>query len=386
MTTTQPLVKLRAPSLSEILPRLYLGDYHAAINKTELARLGITDMLTVEIKKLKQAEVSPSVQRYLHLNIMDHPKQDIMSYFEVSNDFIDTALKNPDNRVFVHCVAGISRSATLVSAYIMKSQSLSYKKALEFVKSKRPIIDPNEGFIRQLALFERMNFKILIDNIEYRSMILEALVLNFRFLASHQQEKKVSIKTLIKTMPPLPTEHIHRDNIKKSISILIDQYFEKLFLKSTDKKPQIYKPEKAYKCAKCRSIVFYDVNIIENKELSSPTLPIQIDVPTGSINSTKSISSLANTVSDSASQANNNIRLAAGKPCAFLFIEPQPWMLDSILAIKGQINCYKCDKKLGKFDWESNESCSCSLHTSHMNMNLFKIVKKNVDSPPEVAT
>ena len=68
------------------------------------------------------------------------------------------------------------------------------------------------------------------------------------------------------------------------------------------------------------------------------------------------------------------------KDCPFIFIEPQPWMNRNVLERDGQLECYKCKRKLGKFDWTSSESCHCDLHNIHgSNLNLFKIMRKKVD-------
>ena len=61
-------------------------------------------------------------------------------------DFIETHRKTTN--VFVHCFAGVSRSATTVIAYLMKTNGWSMKKAKDYVFSKRSIIFPNSGFIR----------------------------------------------------------------------------------------------------------------------------------------------------------------------------------------------------------------------------------------------
>lgn len=42
---------------------------------------------------------------------------------------------------------GISRSATIVIAYLMFAEKLHINKAFNFVKERRSMIDPNEGFI-----------------------------------------------------------------------------------------------------------------------------------------------------------------------------------------------------------------------------------------------
>ncbi|NXY51913.1 DUS15 phosphatase, partial [Ceuthmochares aereus] len=53
----------------------------------------------------------------------------------------------------VHCLAGISRSTTVVVAYIMAVTELSFQEVLEAVRTIRPVANPNPGFRQQLAEF-----------------------------------------------------------------------------------------------------------------------------------------------------------------------------------------------------------------------------------------
>lgn len=55
--------------------------------------------------------------------------------------------------VLVHCRAGVSRSASIVIAYLMKYHNLSFSQAQNYVRSRRSIINPNAGFITQLLNF-----------------------------------------------------------------------------------------------------------------------------------------------------------------------------------------------------------------------------------------
>ena len=50
---------------------------------------------------------------------------------------------------------GISRSASFAIAYTIKNKGISFEEAKLFVKSKRPGIDPNDGFVEQLKLYEK---------------------------------------------------------------------------------------------------------------------------------------------------------------------------------------------------------------------------------------
>ena len=58
--------------------------------------------------------------------------------------------------ILVHCKMGISRSASTVCAYLMKSLNWSLEQALAHVKKRRPIANPNDGFIEQLKIYEGM--------------------------------------------------------------------------------------------------------------------------------------------------------------------------------------------------------------------------------------
>ena len=57
--------------------------------------------------------------------------------------------------ILIHCMAGISRSVTLVIAYLMQHFGLTMQQAYQFVKEKRPAISPNLNFMGQLVEFER---------------------------------------------------------------------------------------------------------------------------------------------------------------------------------------------------------------------------------------
>ena len=75
----------------------------------------------------------------------DHESFELDRYFDSGTNFIYNNLKTTN--VLVHCYAGVSRSASLVLAFLMKHHKLSLKDAFRKVKSVRTQIDPNEGFI-----------------------------------------------------------------------------------------------------------------------------------------------------------------------------------------------------------------------------------------------
>ena len=56
----------------------------------------------------------------------------------------------------MHCLAGVSRSASVVIGYLMWRESMSFESSFQEVQLARPIINPNRGFVRQLNEFERL--------------------------------------------------------------------------------------------------------------------------------------------------------------------------------------------------------------------------------------
>lgn len=91
--------------------------------------------------------------KILKRSIEDNKNSNISVLFDETFNFIDNAIKNNEN-VFVFCALGVSRSATIVIAYLMRKNSLKFEEAFKVVKNKRSIIDPNSGFIEQLKRYE----------------------------------------------------------------------------------------------------------------------------------------------------------------------------------------------------------------------------------------
>ena len=73
-------------------------------------------------------------------------------HFENGIEFIDRHRKYTS--VLVHCFAGVSRSASICVAYLMKIKKWNLEKALWHLKKCRKIINPNVGFIKKLAFYE----------------------------------------------------------------------------------------------------------------------------------------------------------------------------------------------------------------------------------------
>ncbi|CDQ93573.1 unnamed protein product [Oncorhynchus mykiss] len=134
----------------EILPFLYLGSAYHASRKDMIDMLGITALINVSANCPNHFEES---FQYKSIPVEDNHKADISSWFNEAIEFIDS-IRNKGGRVFVHCQAGISRSATICLAYLMRTNRVKLDEAFEFVKQRRSIISPNFSFMGQLLRFE----------------------------------------------------------------------------------------------------------------------------------------------------------------------------------------------------------------------------------------
>ena len=87
----------------------------------------------------------------LWISAEDSPDQNLLQQFERTNAFIERALADRGS-VLVHCAMGVSRSATILCAYLMYKQSISFLPALGQLQEGRPLCAPNLGFVEQVRL------------------------------------------------------------------------------------------------------------------------------------------------------------------------------------------------------------------------------------------
>ncbi|XP_023658719.1 dual specificity protein phosphatase 13A-like [Paramormyrops kingsleyae] len=137
----------------EIWPNLLIGNVATAQNRGILQEMGITHVLNAAHSKqgsIGQQQYYGSSIKYWGVPAEDTPHFDLSVYFRPAAEFIHKALRKKDSKVLVHCIMGISRSATLVLAYLMLYHHLTLLKAIEVVIKKRAIY-PNRNFLAQLV-------------------------------------------------------------------------------------------------------------------------------------------------------------------------------------------------------------------------------------------
>ncbi|XP_067098406.1 dual specificity protein phosphatase 10 [Osmerus mordax] len=138
--------------LTPILPFLYLGNEQDAQDLHQLQRLNISFILNVTTH-LPLYHYDTGLFSYKRLPATDSNKQNLRQYFEEAFEFIEEA-QRAGQGLLIHCQAGVSRSATIVIAFLMKHTWMTMTDAYKFVKTRRPIISPNLNFMGQLLEFE----------------------------------------------------------------------------------------------------------------------------------------------------------------------------------------------------------------------------------------
>ncbi|NWZ63095.1 DS13B phosphatase, partial [Acrocephalus arundinaceus] len=156
LSDLQQLLWLRGGSdnhMDQVWPNIFLGDAWAARSKTILQSLNITHILNAADGLYN---INTGANYYADLQIeyygveaFDDPSFDISIFFYDAANFICKAINSSGGRVLVHCAMGVSRSATLVLAFLMIHENMTLVDALKTVSAHRNIC-PNSGFLSQL--------------------------------------------------------------------------------------------------------------------------------------------------------------------------------------------------------------------------------------------
>ncbi|XP_068443149.1 dual specificity protein phosphatase 16 [Clinocottus analis] len=149
---SQPCLPLSSTGPTRILPHLYLGCQRDVLDQDLMQQNDIVYVLNASNTCPKPDFIPDS--HFLRVPVNDSFCEKILPWLDRSLDFIEKA-KASNARVLVHCLAGISRSATIAIAYIMKRMDMPLDEAYRFVKEKRPTISPNFNFLGQLLDFEK---------------------------------------------------------------------------------------------------------------------------------------------------------------------------------------------------------------------------------------
>lgn len=150
-------------SASDIIDNIYIGNVYDAHNIDRLNELNIKNVISAVTGF---DNIYDDSFNHLSLNLIDNENQDIIHYFEITNHYLDNIISknisssNEKNKhkILIHCICGVSRSVTILLAYIIKKYNYTPKYALKLVQKKRDIANPNDNFMKQLwTYYENIN-------------------------------------------------------------------------------------------------------------------------------------------------------------------------------------------------------------------------------------
>ncbi|XP_078544156.1 dual specificity protein phosphatase 22 [Lissotriton helveticus] len=136
--------------MNKVLPGLFIGNFKDARDVEQLKKNNITHILSIHDSARPMLEDL----KYLCIPASDSPSQNLIRHFKESTKFIHECRLRGEG-CLVHCLAGVSRSVTLVVAYVMVITDFGWEDALSAVRAARSCANPNTGFQKQLQEFEK---------------------------------------------------------------------------------------------------------------------------------------------------------------------------------------------------------------------------------------
>lgn len=148
---------------TQVAPCIYVGDSQSALSEAWLRVHHVTGVIRLTHKQ----EPKYDGIEYLDLPIRDSSHARIDDYFGQTYAFIERHLRGStwpcgnvressstcSSSVLVYCNLGVSRSVTIVAAYLMEKCGKSLSAVLDEMRQQRTV-RPNRGFMKQLAQFE----------------------------------------------------------------------------------------------------------------------------------------------------------------------------------------------------------------------------------------
>ena len=126
------------PDAHEILPGLWLGNRIAALNDRWLKQQEIS----VVFNCTKDLPFSPVIKKQYRLPVDDNLKaEEIRSMTLWSHEAVYKVLAeyNKNQKVLVHCAAGMQRSATVVGMLLIALKGMTWQQVINYIQGIRPI-------------------------------------------------------------------------------------------------------------------------------------------------------------------------------------------------------------------------------------------------------
>lgn len=145
--------KIALANCDKILDNLYLGGVEATSDPQQLTSQGVRAIcVCCREFEIPSKKFVPGIE-YYRVDVEDQSREPLEEFFEEATDFIYqwTSQNMP---VLVHCRAGVSRSASVVLAYMIRYANYTLHDAFIYLRAARPVVTPNLGFMDKLVAYE----------------------------------------------------------------------------------------------------------------------------------------------------------------------------------------------------------------------------------------
>ncbi|XP_016048144.2 dual specificity protein phosphatase 12 isoform X2 [Erinaceus europaeus] len=253
----------------QVRPGLFLGG--AVAEPGCLREAGIAAVLTVDTEEpVWAARAEAQGLQRLFVAARDTADADLLSHLDRCAAFLARA-RATGLAALVHCHAGVSRSVAVMTAYLMKTDQLTFEKAYGSLQAIKPEAKMNEGFEWQLKLYQAMGCEVDTSSAIYKQYRLQKVTEKYPELQNLPQE---------------------------------------LFAVDPTTISQGLRDETLYKCRKCRRSLFRSSSILDHNEGNGPLAFAHKRVTPSLVLTT-------------GSQAQ----------CTSYFIEPVQWMESALLGV-----------------------------------------------------
>jgi dual specificity phosphatase 12 len=185
------------PSISQVAPNLFVGNVASSMNRNVLRHHNITAIVSLldgpypKWNKAKNRKIVPQ-DCHMFVPCLDNSTMNILCLLDDICNFIDLQLRRQsrestpysviseeydlesilttsnneptrESNVLIHCRLGMSRSASVAIAYLMRQRQESLDVILPEVKTRRHV-RPRENFIDQLDTWQAVDYQIWEDS------------------------------------------------------------------------------------------------------------------------------------------------------------------------------------------------------------------------------
>ncbi|KAM6918683.1 dual specificity protein phosphatase 12 [Xenentodon cancila] len=159
-------------------PGVYVGAAADLNDGPAMAAASVTHVLTVDSADPRPLLPAGGGFSVKWVNVLDAVTADLLSHMDACYVFIDEAVRG-GGAALVHCQAGRSRSAAVVTAYLMKKYQLGFSQAYLKLRSVKADVQVNSGFEEQLHLYEAMQWEVDTSSPLYKQYRLKKIAERF---------------------------------------------------------------------------------------------------------------------------------------------------------------------------------------------------------------